>query len=115
MKTNLLKEAAVCLEDSKNYIDELEAFLKRAELIEKVAFKLKERLLVSDLDQYFEKVSELKTKGFDELESMNTYLEVYAPKAQVEFGKLAEYSPKDNQHASAEEQFTNIIMGGINL
>ena len=106
----LLKLAASCLEDLQAGYDELQEIVKKAELVEKIASKLRNQFLISDVGSYLEKVSELNTKTLEELDSLNTWIDVYAPQAQLQFGKLAELTNNETQSSSPEEAFGKILL-----
>ena len=113
MDREFLKVAASCLEQLSTENEELTQLVKKAEMVEKISAKLKEQTLISSLDDYLEKVAELKEKTVEELDHLLTFIDVYSPKAQAQFGKLAEYktSTQIMESASAEERFaTSLLM-----
>lgn len=112
---DMLKLAASCLDELLQRNEELEALVKKSELVEEIAQKLIDQQIITTLDNYHTKVAELEEKPVQELESLKTFLDVYAPQVKLEFGKLAETSFANLiGNLSAEEQFTNILIGGKN-
>lgn len=111
MPKQLLKLAASYLEGLVQQTEDLEAIIKKAEVIDSIATKLKEQNVITTLDQYETKIAELKAKNVDELENLKTYLELYAPQAQESFGKLANYTEKISlEGLSPEEQFEYLLL-----
>lgn len=110
MSKQLMKLAASYLEGLTIQNEELESMVKKAEVIDSIANKLKDQNIIVTLDQYETKVAELKTKTLPELENIKTYLELYAPQAQEEFGKLANYEKINVESLSAEDQFALIML-----
>lgn len=102
----LLKLAAGHLEDLLQRNETLEVEVKHDTLVEKVAKLLLDQGIVTTLDTYLEKVSELNEKSVEELERLSEFITTYAPRVKAEFGKLAESGLKEMfSSLSAEDQF----------
>lgn len=111
-KKNLLKQAALFLEELSSENEKFEAFIKKAELISNILDKFENKGIISSLSDFKEKKANLEEKEIKELETLNTFIDLYQD-GNLGFGKLASAGKNSNEDLSAEEQFNKIILGGI--
>lgn len=108
----LLKSAAVYIEGLIQELEENESIVKKASLIENITDILTDRKAIITLDQYREKVAELREKTAEELVNLKTLLEFHGDSDSFGFGKLFTKESSNTDQVSAEEKFNSIILGG---
>lgn len=113
MENSIVKLAAECLEDLLAQNEKIAASLEKRELVEKVAKKLVDLQLVTNIQEYLAKQAELYEKSIEDLTNLHKFVDVYVPQMKQEFGKLAGTSfAKMISNMSAEEEFVTNLLGG---
>lgn len=107
---DMLKVAAM-LEDLSNELVEKESIIKKASLVENITDILIDRNEIVTLNQFREKVAELKEMTTEELSNLSTILQ-FTGEDSYGFGKLLSKKSSMDDNMSAEEKFNSIILGG---